>query len=49
VVQAGGFIGDTALYYASRGSKIYSFELDINSCNLALENIKLILNYQKIL
>lgn len=41
VVQAGGFIGDTALYYASRGAIIYSFEPDINSYNLALENIKL--------
>ena len=41
VVQAGGFIGDTALYYASRGTNIYSFEPDINSYNLALENIKL--------
>lgn len=41
VIQAGGFIGDTALYYASRGAKVYSFEPDINSYNLALENIKL--------
>ena len=41
VVQAGGFIGDTALYYANRGAKIYSFEPDINSFNLGVENIKL--------
>ena len=41
VIQAGGFIGDTALYYASRGARIYSFEPEINSYNLALENIKL--------
>jgi FkbM family methyltransferase len=41
VIQAGGFIGDTALYYANRGAKVYSFEPDINSFNLALENIKL--------
>lgn len=41
VVQAGGFIGDTALYYASRGAKIYSFEPDANSYELALQNIKL--------
>jgi len=41
VVQAGGFIGDTALYYAYRGANVYSFEPDINSFNLALENIKL--------
>ena len=40
-IQAGGFIGDTALYYASRGARIYSFEPEINSYNLALENIKL--------
>ena len=41
VVQAGGFIGDTALYYAYRGANVYSFEPDINSFNLALKNIKL--------
>jgi len=41
VIQAGGFIGDTALYYASRGAIIYSFEPDFNSYNLALENLKL--------
>ena len=41
VVQAGGFIGDTALYYASRGAKIYSFEPDIISFGRALANIKL--------
>ncbi len=41
VIQAGGFIGDTALYYASRGAKIYSFEPDINSYNTAMKNIKL--------
>ncbi len=41
VVQAGGFIGDTALYYASRGAIIYSFEPEINLYNQALENIKL--------
>jgi len=41
VIQAGGFIGDTALYYAYRGANVYSFEPDINSFNLALENIKL--------
>jgi len=41
VIQAGGFIGDTALYYAYRGAKVYSFEPEINSYRLALENIKL--------
>ena len=41
VVQAGGFTGDTALYYASRGAKVYSFEPDPNSYNLAIKNINL--------
>jgi FkbM family methyltransferase len=41
IVQAGGFIGDTALYYASRGAVVYSFEPDPNSYDLALQNIKL--------
>lgn len=41
VIQAGGFTGDTTLYYASRGAKVYSFEPDLNSYNIALENIKL--------
>jgi FkbM family methyltransferase len=41
VVQAGGFTGDTALYYASRGAIVYSFEPDINSYNIALKNIEL--------
>ena len=36
VIQAGGFIGDTALYYSSRGAKVFSFEPDINSYQLAL-------------
>lgn len=41
VVQAGGFIGDTALYYASRGARVYSFEPDINSYYIAKESIQL--------
>ena len=41
VIQAGGFIGDTALYYSEKGAKVYSFEPDPNSYKLALENIKL--------
>lgn len=41
VIQAGGFTGDTALYYANRGAKIYSFEPDINSYSLGVENIRL--------
>ena len=47
VIQAGGFIGDTALYYASRGAKIYSFEPDINSYELALKNIRLNIELSK--
>ena len=41
VVQAGGFTGDTALYYAHRGAKVYSFEPDPNSYNLAILNLSL--------
>ncbi len=41
VIQAGGFIGDTALYYAYRGAMVYSFEPELNSYNLALKNIEL--------
>jgi FkbM family methyltransferase len=41
VIQAGGFIGDTALYFASRGAIVYSFEPDISSFNLAVNNIKI--------
>ncbi len=41
VVQAGGFTGDTALYYAYRGAKVYSFEPDPNSYNLAILNLSL--------
>ena len=41
VVQAGGYIGDTALYYALRGAKIYSFEPNLFLFKQALENIGL--------
>ncbi len=41
VIDAGGFIGDTALYYASKGARVYSFEPDPNSYNIALSNLKL--------
>jgi hypothetical protein len=41
VIQAGGFTGDTALYYAYRGAKIFSFEPDPNNFNQAISNIKL--------
>ena len=41
VVQAGGFVGDTALYYASKGAKVYSFEPDPDSFEIATKNIRL--------
>jgi len=41
VIQAGGFNGDTALYYAQRGARVYSFEPDEQLYTLALENIAL--------
>ena len=41
VIQAGGFTGDTALYYAYRGAKVYSFEPNQESYNLAVLNLKL--------
>lgn len=41
VIQAGGFIGDTALYYASRGAKVFSFEPNIYSFDMAIKNIEL--------
>ena len=41
VIQAGGFIGDTALYYASKGARVYCFEADPNTYKCAVANIKL--------
>jgi FkbM family methyltransferase len=41
VIQAGGFTGDTALYYANRGANVYSFEPDSNSYSVAIRNLKL--------
>ena len=41
VIQAGGFVGDTALYYASKGAIVYSLEPQPSCYKLALENIKL--------
>lgn len=41
VIQAGGFTGDTALYYASRGAKVFSFEPDPFSFRQAIDNIGL--------
>jgi len=41
VVQAGAFIGDTPLYYAYRGTKVYAFEPDYVSFNIAIKNINI--------
>jgi len=41
VVQAGAFIGDTPLYYAYRGAKVYAFEPDYVSFNMAIKNVNL--------
>ena len=41
VIQAGGFTGDTALYYANKGAVVYSLEPQPSCYKLALENIKL--------
>lgn len=41
VIQAGAFVGDTALYYASKGAKVYSFEPSKANFVLALRNLEL--------
>lgn len=41
IIDAGGFTGDTALYYANKGAKVYSFEPDANSYKIAKYNISL--------
>lgn len=41
VIEAGAFVGDTALYYASKGATVYSFEPDAWSYELAVRNIAL--------
>ena len=41
IVQAGAFIGDTPLYYAYRGAKVYAFEPDYVSFNIAIKNINI--------
>ncbi|MEM3504401.1 MAG: FkbM family methyltransferase [Nitrososphaeria archaeon] len=47
IIEAGAFVGDTALYYASKGAKVYSFEPDVNTYNLAKKNIRLNKNLAK--
>lgn len=41
IIDAGGFTGDTSLYYANKGAKVYSFEPDPNSYKIAKYNISL--------
>lgn len=41
IVNAGGFVGDTALYFAGKGANVFSFEPDPNSFEIALKNIDL--------
>ena len=41
VINAGGFVGDTALYFAEKGADVFSFEPDPNSYELAIKNIEL--------
>ena len=41
VIDAGGFIGDTALYYADKGAKVYSFEPNTILYENAISNLKL--------
>lgn len=47
IIQAGGFIGDTAIYYASRGARVYSFEPSVDSYGMAIRNIGLNPNLAK--
>lgn len=41
IINAGGFVGDTALYFAGKGAHVFSFEPDPNSFEIALKNIDL--------
>lgn len=41
VVDAGGFVGDTSLYYASKGFKVVSLEPDVQSFEWLKKNISL--------
>lgn len=41
VADIGAFIGDTAIYFAIQGAKVYSYEPQKEAYRLALENIKL--------
>jgi FkbM family methyltransferase len=41
VVEGGTFVGDTALYYAQHGARVYSFEPDPRAYELAQRNMEL--------
>lgn len=41
VVEGGGFVGDTALYYANKGATVYTFEPDSITFSKLKNNIKL--------
>jgi FkbM family methyltransferase len=41
IIEAGAFVGDTALYYASRGAHVYSFEADPDIYAQLLDNLSL--------
>lgn len=41
ILDAGGFVGDTALYYAQKGAIVYTFEPDPNNFQKMLKNLEL--------
>ncbi|AAK41970.1 FkbM family methyltransferase [Saccharolobus solfataricus] len=41
IIQAGAYVGETALYYAKRGAYVYAFEPQLDCYNIALTNLKL--------
>ena len=41
IIDAGGFVGDTALYYASKGATVYTFEPDPINYTKLIRNLKL--------
>ena len=41
VVHAGAYVGDAALYYASKGATVYAFEPQPSCYNIALKNLEL--------
>jgi len=41
VIQAGAYVGETALYYAKKGAYVYAFEPQLDCYNIAMQNLKL--------